>query len=248
MSDVKTENLWLMHGNCLDRMKEIPDGSVDFILGDPPYGTTACKWDSVIPLDPMWAELKRIIKPNGAIVLFGSQPFTSTLTCSNLKMFRYSLVWKKSQSTGHLNAWRMPMRAHEDILVFYKKPPTYNPELKDKPLGNIRPISNRTKKTDCYGDHGLSAHRCPPDKTMPSSVVYFNNAQGNIHPTQKPVALLEYLIKTYTNEGEVVLDFSHGSGSTGVAAVNTGRKYIGVEMDDHYFNISKERILATQAT
>ena len=233
---------WLMKGDCLERMKEIPNGSVDMILTDPPYGTTACKWDSIIPLEPMWEQLKRIIKPNGAIVMTASQPFTSVLVGSNFKMFKYSMVWKKSQSTGHLNAWRMPMRAHEDLVVFYNKPPTYNPELKDKPAANIRPVTSRTKKTDCYGDHKLNAHRCPPDKTMPNSVLQFNNAQGTIHPTQKPVALMEYLIKTYTNESETVLDFTMGSGSTGVACKNLNRKFIGIELDENYFNIAKKRI------
>jgi DNA modification methylase len=232
----------LYNGDCLEVMKKIPDGSVDMVLTDPPYGTTACKWDSIIPLEPMWEQLKRVIKPNGAIVMNASQPFTSLLVMSNQKMFKYSLVWKKSQSTGHLNAWKMPMRAHEDILVFYKKPPTYNPELKDKPAENIRPVTNRTKKTECYGSHKLDSHKCPPDKTMPNSILQFNNAQGNVHPTQKPVALMEYLIKTYTNEGETVLDFTMGSGTTGVACVNTGRDFIGIELDEEYFEIAKNRI------
>ena len=235
----------LIKGDCLEEMQSIESGSVDMVLADPPYGTTSCKWDSIIPLEPMWEQLKRVIKPNGAIMLFGSQPFTSVLVGSNLRMFRYSMVWKKSQSTGHLNAWRMPMRAHEDLLVFYKKPPTYNPELKDKPAANIRPITSRTKKTDCYGDHKLDAHRCPPNKTMPNSVLQFNNAQGTVHPTQKPVALMVYLIRTYTNEGETVLDFTMGSGTTGVACKNLNREFIGIEKDEKYFNIAKERINAT---
>ncbi len=235
----------LIKGDCLEEMQSIESGSVDMVLADPPYGTTSCKWDSIIPLEPMWEQLKRVIKPNGAIMLFGSQPFTSVLVGSNLRMFRYSMVWKKSQSTGHLNAWRMPMRAHEDLLVFYKKPPTYNPELKDKPAANIRPITSRTKKTDCYGDHKLDAHRCPPNKTMPNSVLQFNNAQGTVHPTQKPVALMEYLIKTYTNEGETVLDFTMGSGTTGVACKNLNREFIGIEKDENYFNIARDRINAT---
>lgn len=241
--DIKLDDVWLMQGDCLDRMKEIPSGSVDMILTDPPYGTTACKWDSVIPLEPMWEQLKRIIKPNGAIVMTASQPFTSVLVYSNLKMFKYSMVWSKSQSTGHLNAWRMPMRAHEDLVVFYKKPPTYNPELKDKIAANVRPITSRTKKTDCYGDHRLDAHKCPPNKTMPNSILQFNNAQGTVHPTQKPVTLMEYLIKTYTNESNTVLDFTMGSGTTGVACHNTNRKFIGIEMDVNYYCIATERIL-----
>ena len=232
----------LIQGDCLEKMKDIPDGSIDMVLTDPPYGTTACKWDSIIPLEPMWEQLKRIIKPNGAIVMTASQPFTSTLVVSNLKMFKYSMVWKKSQSTGHLNAWRMPMRAHEDLVVFYNKPPTYNPELKDKDVANIRPVTRRTKKTDCYGIHKLDAHRCPPDKTMPNSVLHYNNAQGTVHPTQKPVALMEYLIKTYTNEGELVLDFTMGSFTTAIACLNTKRSFIGIEKDEHYFQVGKDRL------
>lgn len=235
-----------MQGDCLERMKEIPDGSVDMVLADPPYGTTSCKWDSIIPLESMWEQLKRIIKPNGAIVMTASQPFTSVLVGSNLKQFKYSMVWKKSQSTGHLNAWRMPMRAHEDIVVFYTKPPTYNPELKDKPAANIRPVTSRTKKTDCYGDHKLDVHKCPADKTMPNSILQFNNAQGTKHPTQKPLVLMEYLIKTYTNEGETVLDFTMGSGTTGVACKNLNRSFIGIELDEEYFKIAQDRISSTQ--
>lgn len=236
----------LIHGDCLEEMSSIPDGSVDMVLTDPPYGTTNCKWDSVIPLEPMWVQLKRIIKPNGAIVMTASQPFTSALVMSNIKMFKYCWVWEKSQSTGHLNAWKMPMRAHEDVVVFYGKPPTYVPELRDKIKTNIRPRSNRTKKTDCYGSHKLDVYRCPPDKTMPCSILQFNNAQSTVHPTQKPVALMEYLIKTYTNENETVLDFTMGSGTTGVACVNLNREFIGIEKDLKYFSIAQQRILTVQ--
>ena len=234
----------LMQGDCLEKMKEIESGSVDMILTDPPYGTTACKWDSIIPLEPMWEQLKRIIKPTGAIVMAASQPFTSVLTCSNLEMFKYSMVWEKSQSTGFLNAWRMPLRAHEDLLVFYKKPPTYNPELKDKPAVNIRPITSQTKKSDCYGEYNLGKEnrKCPANKSMPKSIVKFNNSQDRLHPTGKPVPLMEYLIKTYTNEGDTVLDFTMGSGTTGVAAKNLNRSFIGIELNDKYFEIAKERI------
>ena len=240
--NMNTTSPLLMLGDCLERMKEIKSGSVDMILTDPPYGTTACKWDSIIDLPLMWEQLKRIIKPNGAIVMTAAQPFTTTLIASNIKQFKYCWVWEKSQATGFLNAWKMPLKATEDICVFYSKPPTYNPEITDKDPKNIRPASNRTKLSDCYGKFDLTKHKCPADKSMPKTIIKFNNAQGALHPTQKPVALMEYLIKTYTNESETVLDFTMGSGSTGVAAKNLNRKFIGIEMDEGYFNIAKERI------
>lgn len=236
----------LMQGDCLERMKEIPDGSVDMVLTDPPYGTTACKWDSVIPFEPMWAQLKRVTKKNGAIVMTASQPFTSALVMSNVKMFKYEWIWGKTQPTGHLNAWRRPMRQHEDILVFCAAVPAYNPQIEDKPEVNRRPVTSRTKGSDCYGTHKLNVHKCPPDKSMPRSIVNFANQQRGLHPTQKPVALMEYLIKTYTNEGETVLDFTMGSGTTGVAAKNLNRNFIGIELDPDYFAIAKERIEAAQ--
>ena len=232
----------LMQGDCLELMKEIPDNSVDMVLTDPPYGTTACKWDSVIPLEPMWKELKRITKSTSAIVLFAAQPYTSVLITSNLGMYKYNWVWKKSQAVGHLNAWRQPMRNTEDVCVFYTNQCLYNPELKDKPLANQRPVTSRTKTSDNYGNHKLDVHKCPPDKTMPATILEFNNAQGTVHPTQKPIALMEYLIKTYSNEGDVVLDFTLGSGTTGVACVNTNRKFIGIEKDEGYFKIAEDRI------
>lgn len=244
MSDHRSENVWLMKGDCLERMKEIPSGSVDMILTDPPYGTTACKWDSIIPLEPMWEQLKRIIKPNGAIVMTASQPFTTTLIGSNMKMFKYCWVWHKTQAVGHLNAWRQPMRNTEDVVVFYKKQCTYNPIITDKPKQNIRPQTKRTKSTDNYGSHKLDIFKCPPEKSMPATILKFANAQKTVHPTQKPVALMEYLIKTYTNENETVLDLTFGSGTTGVACKNLNRKFIGIELDDHYFEIGKNRILA----
>ena len=145
------KGFWLIKGDCLERMKEIPSGSVDAIICDPPYAVTACKWDSIIPLEPMWEQLKRIIKPNGAIVMTASQPFTTTLISSNMKMFKYCWVWEKSQAVGHLNAWRMPMKQHEDICVFYSKQCTYNPEITDKPIEDQRPLTSRTKTSDCYG-------------------------------------------------------------------------------------------------
>jgi len=239
MSD---QNIKLLLGDCLERMKEIPDGSVDMVLADPPYGTTACKWDTVIDLPLMWEQLKRVIKPNGAIVMTASQPFTSALVMSNPKMFKYCWVWEKSQATGHLNAWKMPLRNTEDICVFYAKQCIYNPDISDKPKHNIRPVTTRTKGTDCYGEHSLSAHKCPPDKSMPRTILKFNNQQGTVHPTQKPVALMEYLISTYTDERDTVLDFTMGSGTTGVACKNLGRKFIGIELDQGYFDIAQKRI------
>jgi len=232
----------LIKGDCLEEMKSIESGSIDAIITDPPYGTTACKWDSVIDFDLMWAQLKRIIKPNGAIVLFGSEPFSSALRMSNIKQYKYDWIWQKSQATGHLNAWKMPMRNTENISVFYSKPPMYNPILRAKDRQNIRPLTPRTKTSDCYGEHRLNVHRCPADKSMPSTILKFNNAQGTIHPTQKPVPLMEYLIKTYTNENETVLDFTFGSGSTGVACKNLKRNFIGIELDDKYFDVATDRI------
>lgn len=237
----------LMLGDCLERMKEIPDGSVDLILTDPPYGTTACKWDSIIPLDKMWEQLRRIIKPNGAVVLFGSQPFTSVLISSNLKMFKHEVIWFKNTPTGMAQASYSPMKYHENILVFSEgKIKVFN-----KQMGDREGVGK-----DCYNyEHycGENNHVkmekvkkfYDPKLVNPSSVLLFNtvpNRVGKLHPTQKPVALMEYLIKTYTNENEVVLDFTAGSFSTGVACVNTGRSFIGIEKDERYFNIGVNRV------
>ena len=248
MSDVKTENLWLMHGNCLDRMKEIPDSSISMILADPPYQMTQNSWDCLIDVEQMWAELKRVIKPSGAILLFGSQPFTTKLAASNMSWLRYMWYWRKSRPAGHMNAKKAPLRDVEDIVVFYSKQPTYNPQG----IVECSVVKKNTKARSANGsNYGAVAvdgkDHVQKATNYPRQVLDFASPHnvGALHPTQKPVALLEYLIKTYTNEGETVLDFTQGSGSAGVAAVNTGRKYFGVEMDDHYFNISKERILAT---
>ncbi|HCJ6508850.1 TPA: site-specific DNA-methyltransferase [Acinetobacter baumannii] len=232
------ENVQLGHGDCLEMMKSIPDGSVDLILTDPPYGTTQCKWDSVIPFDLMWVELKRIIKPNGAIVLFGSEPFSSMLRCSNLKMFKYDWIWKKPKGTGHLNAKKQPMRDTEVISIFYEKQCCYNPQFSTgKPFNN-----KRGKNATQYGKH-KPENEINKGARYPKQCLKFGVVErGTVHPTQKPVPLLEYLIKTYTQEGELVLDFTMGSGTTGVACVNTARKFIGIELDDNYFNIAKERI------
>jgi len=191
--------------------------------------------------------LKRIVKPNGAIVLMASQPFTSALIMSNVTMFKYCWVWEKSHARGFLNAWRMPLRKSEDICVFYDKQCTYNPEITDKPKENIRPISSLTKISDCYGGYDLNTHKCPADKSMPVNIIKFNSKHKPVHPTQKPVALMEYLIRTYTNPGETVLDFTMGSGTTGVAAANTWRRFIGIERDPGYFNAASARIRTAQA-
>ena len=231
----------LMLGDCLERMKEIPDGSVDLILTDPPYGTTACKWDSVIPFEPMWEQLKRVIKPSGAIVLFGSQPFTSVLVSSNLKMFKYCWVWEKGKGTGFLNAKKQPIRCLEDVTVFYGKQPSYNPQgLVEGNFNNGRKSKETTKKESTYGKQRNSG----PSKFTgyPRQLIKFSGVHKPIHPTQKPVALMEYLIKTYTNDGETVLDFTMGSGTTGVACKNLNRNFIGIEKDDKYFDISVKRI------
>ena len=234
----------LMNADCLQAMCVIPDGSVDMILCDLPYGTTQNKWDIVIPFDPLWREYWRVLKPNGVVVLTAAQPFTSALVMSQPETFKYQWVWEKSQAVGHLNAWKQPMRKHEDVLVFYAARGTYNPQISDKPLENQRPQTKRTKGTDNYGSHGLSVFRCPPDRSMPSSILKIANVQKTVHPTQKPVALMEYLIRTYTNEGETVLDNCMGSGTTGVACKNTGRNFIGIERDPEYFRIASDRIAA----
>lgn len=243
MKDVITENYSLLFGDCLERMKEIPDDSVDLILTDPPYGTTACKWDSVIPFEPMWCELKRVIKPNGAIVLFGSEPFSSLLRCSNLKMFKYDLIWEKSKATGFLNSKKQPLRSHETISVFYSKQPIYNPQ-KTKGDSYNKGVRKEQTENDVYGRYNQVEVKSDGLR-FPRSVQYFKTAEseGGFHKTQKPVALLEYLIKTYSNERDVVLDFTAGSFSTGVAALNTNRKFIGVEMNEEYFDIGVKRIV-----
>lgn len=245
--DVVKENYHLMLGDCLERMKEIPDGSIDLILTDPPYGTTSCKWDSVIPFEMMWSELKRIIKPNGAIVLFGSEPFSSMLRCSNLKMFKYDWVWNKTKPQGFLNAKARPLVEHELIHVFSSgtctstsKTMTYNPQG----LINVDVLLKNTD-TESMGKRKSRKSGSEYKQTQsgyPRSILRYAHDQSKLHPTQKPVALLEYLIKTYTNEGDTVLDFTFGSGSTCVAALNTNRKFKGVEMNEGYFNIAVERI------
>jgi site-specific DNA-methyltransferase (adenine-specific) len=243
------EMINLMLGDCLERMKEIEAGSVDMVLADPPYGTTACKWDSVIPFEPMWAELKRVIKPNGAIVMTASQPFTTALIYSNMKEFKYEWIWEKAVGSNFASAKRQPLKEHENILVFSSGKNTYIPIKEERKGGGKKRLKNGYKSngtsTDVYS--GLVPCRIGKeydDLKYPSSVQYFNNRDKyrGLHPTQKPVALMEYLIKTYTNEGESVLDFTMGSGTTGVACVNLGRKFIGIEKDEVYFKIAQDRI------
>lgn len=238
----------LRQGDCLELMKDIPDKSIDMILCDLPYGTTACKWDVVIPFEPLWEQYNRIIKDNGAIVLFGSEPFSSYLRLSNIKMFKYDWVWQKHNSTGFQLANVMPLKSHEIISVF-SKGATY-PRAKNKITYFPQGVIENTKKRPARGNKGKyltnSGCKCdeyiPKYSNYPKSIITFDRDKNYLHPTQKPVALLEYLIKTYTNDGETVLDNCMGSGSTGVACINTNRNFIGIELDEKYFNIAKERI------
>ena len=236
-------------GDCLELMKDIPDGSVDLVLTDPPYGTTACKWDSVIPFEPMWEQLNRVIKPNGAICLFCSEPFSSALRMSNIKNFKYDWIWDKQRGSNFQNARKQPMKQHENICVFYKKQPTYNPQYW---YSTPYETKERKRKNEIEGLRGGSAANIcaatvsEDGKRYPLSIIKMSRDGNRIHPTQKPIALLEYLIRTYTNEGETVLDFTAGSGSTGVACVNTNRRFIGIELDEGYFNIARKRIEEAQ--
>ena len=232
----------LLHGDCLELMKNIPDGSVDMILCDLPYGTTDNKWDSVIPFSDLWNNYERIIKDNGCIALFSQMPFSAMLAMSNTKLFRYEWIWNKTLAQGFLNANKMPLRSHENILIFYKRLPVYNPQkTKGTPYNKGIRKANSTSNYSYFGENnGINA----TGERFPVDVLNFSNAnhKNQKHPTQKPVDLLEYLIKTYTNEGETVLDNCMGSGSTGVACVNTNRHFIGIELDEGYFNIAKKRI------
>ena len=232
-----------LQGDCLDVMPTLQAASVDLVLCDLPYGTTQNKWDSVIPLEPLWAEYARVCK--GAVVLTSSQPFTSALVMSNLQAFKYEWMWHKSNATGHLNAKKMPMSQHESILVFAEGKVLYNPQFfqKNKPRAAQRSV----KSKGSYGDFKAGEFRSISDDLgYPRSVVSFSTAyharEAGLHPTQKPVALMEYFIKTYTNSGDTILDNCMGSDTTGVACVNTGRIFIGIEKDEKYFEIAKQRI------
>lgn len=244
------DDMKLWHGDCLDLMKDIPDKSVDAIICDLPYGVLNrgnknAKWDKMLPLDKLWVQYCRLIKDNGAIVLFAQGMFTAQLMRSNPKMWRYNLIWQKGgRCSGFLNAKRQPLREHEDICVFYKKQPTYNPQMvKCLPhqRNHSRGKMEKEQTNRCYGKFGKAVDIITNLK-YPKSILNFKRPHPQIHPTEKPVALLEYLIKTYTNDGDTVLDNCMGSGSTGVAAVNTIRKFIGIELDENYFNIAKQRI------
>jgi site-specific DNA-methyltransferase (adenine-specific) len=235
----------LHRGDCLDVMAALEPGSVDLVLTDPPYGTTACKWDSVIPFEPMWERIHRVAKPNAAVVLFGSQPFTSVLGASQVSMLKYSWVWDKVRPSGFQIAKHRPMMRHEDILVFGKSTVKYNRQMtpRDKPIkGKVYGKSESSPLAHSDGDV-----RTYSEKNPQSILVYVKGSDGkHVHPTQKPVALMEYLIKTYTDEGDTVLDFTMGSGTTGVACLNTNRRFIGIELDPTYFEIAEKRILTHQ--
>lgn len=240
------DTVQLFHGDCLRKMEEIPDGSIDLILCDPPYGTTNIKgWDKIIPADSLWSQYKRIIKPAGNIVLFGSQPFTSLMIASNLDMFRYEWIWNKTRGSNFLNANCQPMKSHENIMVFSGLPTSpnkkgtalYNPQKTE----GAEYVSVLGAKSEMFNGGEVKRVGTKLTGRHPNTIITYKK-DGKLHPTQKPVALLEYLVKTYTNPGDLVLDNCMGSGSTGVACVNTGRRFIGIELDKQYFDIAGQRI------
>ena len=242
---VKDIELW--QGDCLELMKDIPSKSVDMILCDLPYGSTKLKWDTIIPFEPLWEQYERVIKDNGAIVLTARQPFTSMLITSNEKIFRQTWVWDKVIGVNFMNAKKMHIQGFEDICVFYKKLPTYNPQMEEGiPFEDSRKTKHRTE-TEALGSRAKYTPQNNIGTRYPKGIIRFS-ARNNkpLHPTQKPVPLFEYLIKTYTNEGELVLDNCMGSGTTGVACKNLNRKFIGIELDESYFNLAKERIESTE--
>lgn len=236
-------------GDCLDVMNDIPDGSIDMILADLPYGTTACKWDSIIPFEPLWEQYERVVKQNGAIVLTAAQPFTSALVLSNPKMYKQSLVYLKTRPTNVFNAKKQFMKWHEDILVFYKKSPVFNPQMRTDGQFSGAKIqrNNHNRENGIFGKTGEIkdyVHEANGGLFYPKTILEYSNVNKhkNIHPTQKPTELFEYLIKTYTNEENVVLDNVAGSGTTAIACLNTGRNYILIEKDEHYYQVAKQRI------
>lgn len=253
------KGFWLMQGDCLERMKEIPSGSVDMVLADVPYGTTACPWDSIIPLEPMWEQLKRVIKPSGAIVMTATDPFTSKLVTSNIENLREKLVWVKHKPSNFACGKVKHLKYHEDIVVFCKGRPTYNPQMQARKSDRVSQMQkgNSKKWNTVRGDGEEVSFQTQyepkewseydsklryPSTVIEIPAVSSNSLEKVKHPTQKPVALMEYLIKTYTNEGETVLDFTAGSFTTGVACVNLNRKFIGIELDRGYFDIGVNRI------
>lgn len=242
--EIKPNNIYL--GDCLELMQYIPSKSIDMILCDLPYGTTACKWDTIIPFEPLWKQYERVIKDNGAMVLTAAQPFTTKLITSNLKLFRYELIWEKTMPNGFLDARKKPLKSHENIIIFYKKQPTYNP-IKTKGIPYKKERKN-SLKYEGYHEYLPTDTNNANGERFPKSIIKFSNGNNNhengksVHPTQKPVPLFEYLIKTYTNEGETVLDNCMGSGTAAIAAINTNRNYIGFEKDEHYFKIANKRI------
>jgi DNA modification methylase len=248
---INISEITLKQGDCLELMKEIPNSSVDLILCDLPYGTTACKWDTILPFDKLWEQYNRIIKDNGIIVLFGSQPFTSLLGASNIENLKYSWIYQKTKPTNFMNAKKQPLRGFEDILVFYKRQSTYNPQGLIEINKNVKNTGTKNRKSIKENGDLTSVHNPilsgvdyrQQYTNYPTGILTFSNGSSkSYHPTQKPVELLEYLIKTYTNENEIVLDNCMGSGSTGVACVNTNRNFIGFELDNTYFEIAEKRI------
>jgi len=248
-------NIDLRHGDCLELMKDIPDKSIDAIICDLPYGTTSCKWDTIIPFDKLWKEYERMITDNGAIVLTASQPFTSALVMSNPELFKYEWIWEKSKGSNFPHAKNMPIKFHESIVVFSKAPIGHEIQLGKrrmtyKPQGLIKVDKKWSRPRKYDTEHNLKRdshklHRIIEFENYPKSILKYGNSDNRergLHPTQKPVALMEYLIKTYTNEGETVLDNTFGSCSTGIACLNTNRNFIGMELDEGYFNIAKQRV------
>jgi site-specific DNA-methyltransferase (adenine-specific) len=237
-------NTTLIHGDCLKEMAKLPEGSIDLVLTDPPYGTTACKWDAVIPFEPMWRQLKHVTKKNGAIVMTASQPFTSLLTCSNLAGYKHRWVWDKVKPGSGLRAKYEPLRSVEDVLVFCDGKLNYFPQKVPK---KRRAEKKNDSNGETFGGARVERFHDNGGEGFPKEIITISNADqtGRVHPTQKPVALMEYLIKTYTNEGETVLDFTMGSGTTGVACKNTNRNFIGIELDKGYFDIASKRIAET---
>lgn len=237
-----SQNIKLYNNDCFNILPSLEDNSIDLLLVDLPYGTTNCKWDTILPFDKLWHQYNRVVKKNGAMIFTATQPFTSLLISSNIDNFKYNLVWEKSKATGYLNAKKQPMRAHEDICIFYRKTPTYNPIMtKGEPYDK----GTALRPTDVYGSQKETTVVNKTGLRYPRSVIYFKTSESEgevLHPTQKPVLLMEYLIKTYSNVGDTVLDNCMGSGTTGVACINTNRNFIGIEKEEKYYNIAKNRI------